>query len=342
MSDPKPYPFSSHCFVAPGAGGMAGEGYPFHRWWLFNRRWYNRPDVIFQTKGISAYKVQGNMPLEDDGVTPTELFPQCIAASFLRGETINAVGFSNFGIQFYVERGLYDGMDCNWIINFMPLSDRQQTRMREVEHFAAVLKSNWNRFSIKPQICLNRGCPNVDHKAADVAEMRLHHDILLEDLPEEVPIYDNFSVVAPVSLIVDVSEFSDGLFIANTIPHDWTVERGYRWGLGVSDFSPLIGRKVKWPDGEETTITKPGGRSGTRCRPWALKTCAEVRYQNPQIMIIGGNGIQHPDHVNQFCLAGCNGVQVGIAPIVKPWSPWLMHRIICRANSLEWYEPPTE
>lgn len=323
---PNPYPFGKHRFcVGPGAGGMYGEGYPYHRYppFCFNRGWYNRTDLVFQTKGISAFAEEGNMPLKYDGVTPEDFFPRCIYVDFWTRHVCNAVGFSNFGIEFYVLRGYFDSMGRDWIINFMAIRPTSEEREKEVRHFARVLRCHWKRFAVKPRICFNHGCPNVSHKASKAAEIRRHHEIFIEELGFEVEIFDNFSVVAPVELLLETAEFTSGLFIVNTVPHARMVKDGKS---PTGKVSPMTRRG----------LDKEGGWSGERCREYALALGSEVRVHDQSVVMIGGNGIHKPKHILEFRDARFNAVQVATGPVILPFDD--PDEMVFTANNVTWFD----
>lgn len=323
----KTYPFGSRFFVGPGAGGMAGEGYPYHRYppFCFNRGWYNRTDVVFQTKGISAFAEEGNMPLQSDGITPEDFFPRCIYVDFLTHHANNAVGFSNFGIEFYVLKGYFDNMGRDWLINFMAIRPTPEEREREVRHFARVLRRHWKRFKIKPRIVFNHGCPNVTHSASTSAEIRRHHQIFIEELGFEVKIFDNFSVVAPVETLLETAEFSCGLFIVNTVPHARMVKDGKS---PTGKVSPMTRRG----------LSKEGGWSGERCLEYALETGSIVRHYNSTIPMIGGNGILNQRHILELRDANFDGVQVAMGPVLDPLMD--VDEMIFTANHITWRKLP--
>lgn len=293
-------------FCAVGARGFYGEGYPFHRWWKYLGMDWKGMVHAFKTGTMEA--VAGNMPLKEDGITPLELEPACIFVEPLTGHVLNAVGLSNPGYPFLLEKGIWQTLNNPFCLSFMAMSETKEERLEETREFAALL-SRHLPFRSRIALQFNCGCPNAGHDLSKLidelgetfelaADLRLRHGISL---------LANFSVAASVEAIIETANLSlcDGLWIANTVP--WNNPAVDHRGIFGTDTSPMILRGFK----------KEGGISGPACLPLAIDRVMAVRAEL-DIPIIAGNGIQSPRDVLRMFAAGADAVAVGSVALVRP------------------------
>src|SRR5687768_15371924 len=90
-------------FNAAGAQGFFGEGYPYHRWWKLMGLTFKGCGLVAKT--TTLHQRPGNMPLQDDGITPQEWRPKCIVVRPLQGVVLNAVGLSGRGAKPLLDDG---------------------------------------------------------------------------------------------------------------------------------------------------------------------------------------------------------------------------------------------
>lgn len=294
-------------YSAVGARGFFGEGYPFHRWWKYwGMNWEGMTDA-FKTGTMEA--VLGNMPLREDGITPVELEPACIFVEPLTGHVLNAVGLSNPGYPFLLERDIWQTLPNPFCLSFMAMSETKEARLEETREFVALLSSH---LPFKSAIALqfNCGCPNAGHDLSKLIDELGETFELAADLRLRygIPLLANFSVAASVEAMIETANLSlcDGLWIANTVRfgHPAIDCRG----IFGTDISPMILRG----------FAKEGGISGPACLPLAIDRVMAVRAELA-IPIIAGNGIQHPRDVVRMFAAGADAVAVGSVAIVRPW-----------------------
>ena len=71
------------------------------------------------------------MSLKDDS-SPKQMRPDCIFIDFkrwLRGGMLNAVGLSNFGLKYYLERGKWQKLMKPWAPSFMLVRETHEERL---------------------------------------------------------------------------------------------------------------------------------------------------------------------------------------------------------------------
>ena len=300
-------------FCAVGARGMFGEGYPFHRPWRFVFR-VNLDKTTLATKTITMDRVEGNMPLRKDGLTPVEFEPGCIYVDFLSSLMHNAVGLSNFGVPFYLEQNRWQLQPDPFVITFKAISTTKVQRLEETRQFIKLLQRYLPFFRAPVALQFNFGCPNVKHESDDL--LQEIGETLQEAAVLGIPLMVNFSVVAPPDLLVDVLTLDDcdALWLANTI----------EWGYPGIDWEATY-RSAKSPTvlrGYTETNGSPcqGGYSGPLALPFAIERVMLVRAAGVDKPIVAGNGIRRPRDVKRLFNVGVDAVAYGSGYVVEPWN----------------------
>jgi dihydroorotate dehydrogenase len=311
-------------FCAVGARGFAGEGYPFHRIWKwFGMTWEG---TSFAGKTMTLLPRDGFMPLAADGVTPKEFFPSCIWGSLRNGgEMINNVGLSNFGADFYLGRKSWKKYFSSepFMTSIMLMEETSEARKNELYMLSRRLKQWLSGLVYALQI--NIACPNTGHDLSTMqAEMRMLIRYAKELLPD-VSIVANVNALMPISMLVDLAQEADALWIGNAIPFG-SLYTGIDWGRFGTDgagnpSSPLTRRNEKWK----------GGLSSPACFPLSLSALRQVRRAGVDKPIVVGNGIRTMDDLHRAKAYGANACFLGSVAVVRPWR---MRGLIHYSNQL--------
>ncbi len=292
-------------FCATGARGFYGEGYPFHRFWKYAGM--NWDGVGFSGKTLTLEPRVGNMPLEEDGVTPKEILPRCIWTDFRRGgEIINAVGLSNHGAYAYLMTGKYHTIEKPFFISFMALANDSSGREDELRRFCKLLLK-YLPFKVAFALQLNFGCPNSGHSLSEfIGEIANMVQIAKSTLSGyQVPIVVNVNALMPTEVLVEVARTADALWIGNTIP--WRGTEMIDWSQ-YGERSPIRRRG----------FDADGGLSSPLCLPFTEKKVWELRESGVTLPIIGGNGIRNTSDIQRLEEVGCNAVFIGSLALVRP------------------------
>lgn len=292
-------------FCAPGARGFFGEGYPFHRYWrLFGMTWSG---TSFVAKTTTLHARLGNMPLREDGITPREPRPKCIAVKPLSGHVVNAVGLSGPGARVLFETGRWQRLAAPFMLSFMAVSQTKDERMEELQEYVRLAKRHLPNFRAPVAQQLNFACPNAG----------LYPDELGEEIGEAleiaaemgVPLVPNFNPVVPLKVMLEAASHPhcDALWVGNTIP----------WG------DP----RINWPKlfGEETSpltkrgLSSAGGLSGPACLPLVVDRVVQAKEAGIKRPMVAGNGIQSVADARYVLKAGAAAIAVGVVGIVRPW-----------------------
>ena len=292
-------------YCATGARGFLKEGYPFHKVWQhFGMIWEG---TGFSGKTMTLDSRLGNMPLKADGTTPEELFPACIKVDFFRhgGEMMNAVGLSNFGLEFYLKQGMYQKLTEPFFISIHLEAEDIAGQEAELQCICDLIKMFGPYKAMAIQI--NYGCPNSDQDPSSFYETICNHvSIVKAEL--QMPVFVNCNALMPSDVLAEVARVADGLWVGNTIP--WrdpeTIDLIDWDSIGVT--SPIKARG----------IDADGGLSSHQCLQFTIRKVAELRDNGVNKPIIAGNGIRTMDDIHSLKQVGANGCFVGSIGVVRP------------------------
>ena len=297
-------------FCATGSRGFWGEGYPFHEYWKhFGMDWSG---TGFAGKTLTLRSREGNMPLEDDGVTPKEAFPRSVWTSFFNeGEMMNAVGLSNRGAAFYLRKGHYHDIKKPFFLSFMTLAEDASGREVELRDFCRLLLS-YLPFRAPVALQINFGCPNSGH---DLNEFYGEICKLVEMAKAmlRIPVVVNCNALMPTPVLIEVARIADALWIGNTIP--WNATDKIDWSR-YGDVSPV--RSKLDPKGARKEEKIDGGLSSPVCLPFTLQKIKELRDSGVNTPIVGGNGVRTIHDVIDLSSAGCDAIFIGSIAVVRP------------------------
>lgn len=292
-------------FCATGARGFYGEGYPFHK---FSRlAGMNWEGSGFSAKTMTLLHCPGNMPLKNNGVTPREFYPRCIWVNLRTGEMMNAVGLSNFGMDFYLKLGHYQEITKPFSLSFMLRAEDASGREAEVREICRRLKPYLKSFRAPVMVHWNFGCPNSGHNLQEFyGEICSLMEIARAELGG-TPILINTNALMPTPVFQEAARIVDGFVIGNTIPYKSTDQIDWsRYG----DTSPIRRRGIQ----------ADGGLSSPKCLPLTIAKVQELRDSGIYKPIIAGNGIRTRSDVDTLFVAGADAIFVGSLAVVRPYA----------------------
>ncbi len=301
---------------ASGVEGFFGEGYWYHK---FLRPFgFNFNGCTSVAKTTTLYSRKGNMPFQEDGITPKERMPQCIKVYPFKGIVLNAVGLSGPGAEALFEAGQWQKRKEPFFLSFMSVAPTMFERAVELVSFVGMFEKYLSGFNVSVGLQLNYSCPNVG----------LHLEELINEVKKglkvasvlNIPLMPKFNITIPIEAVKEISEDSncDALCVSNTIP----------WGQ-LSD-------KIDW-QGLFGTTESPlahlggGGLSGKSLLPLVVDWVYRAREIGITKPINAGGGILSPSDVDVLYNAGASSVFIGLMAMLRPWR---IAKTIDRAHQL--------
>lgn len=207
---------------------------------------------------------------------------------------LNAYGLNNAGVDNVVQEKL------PWLAQNYPelpvIASAAGFSEEEYEAVAAKLGTSPYVSAME----LNVSCPNVKHGGLamgtdpELLERLTRRCVAVSNVPVYVKLTPNITDIVPLAKAA-ISGGAAGLTMINTLT-----------GMAID----LKTRKPKLAN-----VT--GGLSGAALKPIALRMIHQVR-QFSNIPIIGVGGVETPEDVLEFMMAGANAVEVGAASFHDP------------------------
>lgn len=207
---------------------------------------------------------------------------------------LNAYGLNNAGVDNVVQEKL------PWLAQNYPelpvIASAAGFSEEEYEAVAAKLGTSPYVSAME----LNVSCPNVKHGSLamgtdpELLERLTRRCVAVSNVPVYVKLTPNITDIVPLAKAA-INGGAAGLTMINTLT-----------GMAID----LKTRKPKLAN-----VT--GGLSGAALKPIALRMIHQVR-QFSNIPIIGVGGIETPEDVLEFMMAGANAVEVGAASFHDP------------------------
>ena len=207
---------------------------------------------------------------------------------------LNAYGLNNAGVDNVVQEKL------PWLAQNYPelpvIASAAGFSEEEYEAVAAKLGTSPYVSAME----LNVSCPNVKHGGLamgtdpELLERLTRRCVAVSNVPVYVKLTPNITDIVPLAKAA-INGGAAGLTMINTLT-----------GMAID----LKTRKPKLAN-----VT--GGLSGAALKPIALRMIHQVR-QFSNIPIIGVGGIETPEDVLEFMMAGANAVEVGAASFQDP------------------------
>ncbi len=207
---------------------------------------------------------------------------------------LNAYGLNNAGVDNVVQEKL------PWLAQNYPelpvIASAAGFSEEEYEAVAAKLGTSLYVSAME----LNVSCPNVKHGGLamgtdpELLERLTRRCVAVSNVPVYVKLTPNITDIVPLAKAA-INGGAAGLTMINTLT-----------GMAID----LKTRKPKLAN-----VT--GGLSGAALKPIALRMIHQVR-QFSNIPIIGVGGVETPEDVLEFMMAGANAVEVGAASFHDP------------------------
>ena len=294
-----------HVFCASGARNFDGNGWPFHK--LFKvGDWLNFAGSTLVTKTTTLDPRVGNMPLEDDGLTPQELKPKCVIVKPFRGVVLNSVGLSGPGARFLLAQGFWQRQTDPFFISFMSTSKTATDRQTELHQFVELLKAALPEFKAPIGLQINISCPNTNHDLKELIGDVVNFLGIAESLG--VPIVIKLNALTPIESLFSFMNHPalDAIACSNTIPWGQLPEWVDWKGLFGSNTSPLA-------------HLSGGGLSGAPLLPIVTNWIVQARTDGWIKPIIGGGGILSKQDASRMLEVGADAVEIGSCAILRPW-----------------------
>lgn len=207
---------------------------------------------------------------------------------------LNAIGLQNPGLERVMTEEL------PWLSQFdVPII--ANVAGSTIEDYVAVAK----RISRAPNVHaleLNISCPNVKEGG-----------LAFGTVPETA--YEVTKAVKDVSSVPVYVKLSPN--VTDIIQMAKVVERAGADGLTM--INTLLGMRIDLKTGKPILANGAGGLSGPAIKPVAIRMIHQVS-QQVNIPIIGMGGVQTPEDVVEYFLAGASAVAVGTANFVDPFT----------------------
>lgn len=312
-------------FQMSGATGFFGEGYPFHHYAkMVGMNW---ADTVFVAKTTTLEGRGGNMPMQEDGITPKEWKPKCIVVKPFKGVTLNAVGLSGPGLVALLDKGQWQKRKDPFWISFMSVAKTGAERAQELSAAVRILKERKKEFSAPWGFQQNFSCPNV---GLDTHELLQEVRIAL-NITEElaVPLMPKFDLRILPQVARDITQHPtcDAIHVSNALP--WgSLPDEINWkklfGSGTSPLAEYGG----------------GGLSGKPLLPLLIKWLAQTRRSRMiSKPIVAGGGVLSAHDAEAVVKLGADAIALGTIGILRPWR---MKETIRRSYKLYGEELPCE
>ena len=303
---------------ASGVQGFFGEGYPYHKLLHFVPG-FTLEGVTLTAKTSTLVPRIGNMPLQENGITPREFWPTCIKVRPGGGVVLNSVNLSGPGLPFLLNLGRWQKIEKPFFLSFMSVEETKEARMDELKKAVEILKKELPNFKAKIGLQLNFSCPNTGHDQEMLAG-EIHEALAIASVLG-VPLVPKISVVLSPGVAADIMKDPncDAIAVSNAVP----------W----KDVSPEV-REAFFHTTDSPLAQFGGGAvSGKYLLPLVVEWIRQFRHQHEGIAkpIIAGGGILRASDVDKLIEIGATAISPGTVTILRPWN---LKAIIARANEL--------
>lgn len=293
-----------HVMNASGARNFFGQGYWFHHWLRpFGLSFDNS---TFVAKTTSFDPREGNMVTRgDDGMTPKELFPDCIMVDYLKQTVLNAVGLTSPGIKALLTYGYWQRIQHPFFISFAALGDSIELRLGEYKAFVAFIKPHLRHFKAPVGLEINLVCPNKEYVSIPTVEEIGEALNILSAL--HIPLVAKMNILMSYEACLGVQKHRacDAICMSNTIPWDALphfIDRNVWFGTTTSPLKKYGG----------------GGFSGAPLYSLVTGWICEARRIGFHKPIIGCGGIMRWQDACGMFNAGADAIQIGSVSILRP------------------------
>ena len=289
---------------ASGARNFFGQGYWFHPWLRPFGLSFENSTFVAKTTPLDPRK--GNMLTKnDDGMTPKELFPDCIVVDHLKQTVLNAVGLTSPGLKALLTYGYWQRIQHPFLISFAALSDSVESRLNEYKAFVALIKPQLRYFRAPVGLEINFVCPNKDHVSMPTAEEVWEALSILSGLDIPLVAKMNIRISHKACLEIQKHRACDALCMSNTIRWDELpqfIDRNAWFGTTISPLEKYGG----------------GGFSGAPLFSLVSGWIREARRSGFHKPIIGCGGIMRWQDGCRMLDVGADAIQIGSVGILRP------------------------
>lgn len=303
---------------ASGVQGFFGEGYPYHKFLKFIPG-FTLEGVTLTSKTSTLLPRMGNMPLQEDGLTPREFWPACIKVRPGAGVVLNAVNLSGPGLPFLLNLGRWQKLEKPFFLSFMSVNETKEERMNELKEAVQLLKKELPNFKSKIGLQINFSCPNTGHDQEMLAGEV--HEALAIASELGVPLVPKISIVLSPGVAADIMSDPncDAINVSNAVP----------W----KDVSPETLKMFFQTTDSPLARFGGGAVSGKYLLPLVVEWIRQFRHQHQGIAkpIIAGGGILRASDVDKLVEIGATAISPGTITILRPWN---LKSVIERAETL--------
>jgi dihydroorotate dehydrogenase len=302
------------------AWGASGVQNFFGDW--KDKYWYHKPLALigmwllwltFVAKTSTLFGRPGNMPLEDDGVTPKELVPKCIVVKWRKRVVLNAVGLSGRGLKFLLDQNRWQKRREDFFISLMSVAPNIEERVEETRQSVRMLVDRLSEFKAHVGAQQNVSCPNVGAKYSNIVAEA--HALL--DVYDEVDPDQKITVAVKVAPTISPEEGVQimrhprcrALCVGNTLPFGELANEVDYVDLFGSTESPLKARG----------FAQAGGLSGKPLQKIVNRLVREIRRLGGTKHINVCGGILGWRSALMALLSGGDSIAIGVCPILSPW-----------------------
>ncbi|TAK05396.1 hypothetical protein EPO33_05535 [Patescibacteria group bacterium] len=292
-----------HVGNASGARNFFGQGYPFHH--LARPVGLNFRGSYLVAKTAPLEPRKGNMATKKDGMTPRDLFPDCVIALPRTAAGLNAVGLTCPGLRVLLSLDRWQRWPEPFFLSLMAVGATREERLNEYRAIVSLLTPQLPKFQAPLGLEVNITCPNVG----------LHLDALLGEVEDilrilsvlGLPILIKINVLLPVEAALEMErlEHLAGIVQGNSLPWD-AVPAELRLQLFGTTVSPL----AKYGG---------GGLSGRPLLPLVNVWIGQARKAGFAKPIVGCGGIMSAADAEWMLARGATAVQLGTVCMVRPW-----------------------
>jgi dihydroorotate dehydrogenase len=309
-------------WAASGALGFFGERYWFHDF-LKLIPGYTYDDVTLVTKTTTLNANVGNMKMRNDGITPSDYFPDCVVVKHSKNVSLNSVALSGPGLRALLGRDIWQQRTDPFFLSIMAIGETLKDRQKEIAEIACILETAKIDFNERVGIQLNVSCPNVNISHSELSEEITRSLDYLQYI--SWPVIVKVNALTPIPVMIEAQKHPAfyGVCVSNTIP----------WGA--------IPERIPWSDlfGSEVSPLKKrgysaGGLSGEPLLRLTQDWVWNARRLGFKKHINAGGGILKAEDVDVLFDMGADSVFVGSIVYHKPYN---LRGIIKRAHD-RWRE----
>ncbi len=310
---------NKHCYGQSGVQGFFGR-IKFLEYWYqlfyFFVPGYNFIHCTFVAKTATLKPRVGNTDLRKKYKIKS-WYPSSIWVSlysFWHGYMLNAIGLSNPGLEFMLNKGDWQKRDKHFHISLQLEAESESELYEEINNIIVLLKKYLNPKFHHYSIQINVSCPNTEHdNTLDTQKLEQLKMIArtFKALLPEVKLYYKWNALVTTQILLELKDLIDGNIISNTIPFG-DASSGINWeNLFTHGQSPLPYR---------LGLRYEGGLSGLPIYSVLVKKLQEIEEKDPDINVIAGGGIMTKKQIDELSTFSCvKGIALGTVGLLRPW-----------------------